>query len=139
MEIWYVSMTDKFMSGWGCAKGMRNRLVILCATLAQAEQIQSVANTRPEMRRVTISNNAPRSRSGVLLTFKYWADLGEVWTGPLLTITEKMFISATGNQPVNDDLERVNCRWAGTDRHRMCGWNREANLPVFMAGPEKSD
>jgi hypothetical protein len=134
--MWYVGMTDKFMSGWGHAKGMRNRLVIICVTLAQAEQIHRVANNRSEMRRVTISNNAPRSRSGVLLTFKHWADLGEVWTGPIPTITAEMFTAATGRAPENDDLERVNCRYAGAVKHCMCGWNHKANLPVYMAGPE---
>jgi len=54
-------------------------------------------------------------------------------------ITAEMFKEATGHEPENDDLERVNCPNAGKFMHMSCGWNREANLPVFMAGPEKSD
>ena len=52
-------------------------------------------------------------------------------------ITEEMFEAATGDKPVNDDLERCNCTKAGEPGHYMCGWNHYANLPVFMAGPER--
>jgi hypothetical protein len=57
----------------------------------------------------------------------------------MMMITAEMFKEATGHEPENDDLERVNCPNAGKFMHLSCGWNREANLPVFMAGPEKSD
>ena len=53
-------------------------------------------------------------------------------------VTEEMFELATGEKPVNDDLERSNCAKAGEPGHTMCGWNRAANLPVYMAGPERA-
>ena len=47
-------------------------------------------------------------------------------------ITASMFEAATGDKPVNDDLERSNCDKAGQPGHFMCGWCEEENLPMFM-------
>lgn len=47
-------------------------------------------------------------------------------------ITSKMFKEATGNNPIEDDLERSNCDKAGTPGHTHCGWNYRVNLPMFM-------
>jgi hypothetical protein len=49
-------------------------------------------------------------------------------------ITIEDFAIATGYTPQDDDLERCNCEQAGMPGHMMCGWNEEANLPVFVAG-----
>lgn len=54
MKRYYVTMIDKFMSGWGCAKGKINRLVIECRDLADAEIVAENAGNRKEMRRVSI-------------------------------------------------------------------------------------
>lgn len=51
-----------------------------------------------------------------------------------MNITAEYFEQATGSAPVQDDLERSNCERAGQQGHWQCGWNQEANLPVFMAG-----
>lgn len=77
----YVTMTDKFMSGWGYATGKTNKLIIECETLAQAEQIESAARRRPEMRFVNIRTTKPRYGSHVLESWKSWSDLGPIWTG----------------------------------------------------------
>lgn len=37
-------------------------------------------------------------------------------------ITVKAFAEATGNEPENDDLERVNCDRPGAPGHLFCGW-----------------
>jgi len=34
----YVTMTDKFMSGWGMAEGKTNKLVLECKNLHEAKQ-----------------------------------------------------------------------------------------------------
>lgn len=52
-------------------------------------------------------------------------------------ITAKMFKEATGYEPVDDDLERVNCKKAGQMAHFSCGWDYERNMPVFMPGQGK--
>lgn len=53
-----------------------------------------------------------------------------------MTITREQFITATGREPENDDLERCNCESAGALGHSCCGWNRILNRPVFQFGPE---
>ena len=57
--MYYVSMTDNFMSDWGRAEGLINRLVLICDTLAEAETVFDYALSRSEMRRVTISSTPP--------------------------------------------------------------------------------
>ena len=54
-------------------------------------------------------------------------------------ITRQQFIEATGREPVQDDLERVNCPKAGTPGHWMCGWNKAHNRPQFEVGPVRED
>jgi hypothetical protein len=48
-------------------------------------------------------------------------------------ITAGQFKEATGREPEQDDLDRCNCPLAGKIGHWFCGWDSEANLPVFMA------
>lgn len=79
----YVTMTDKFMSGWGCATGRINKMIIECYTIEQAEQVQRVARQRPEMRRVSIRTTKPRYGAHIVESWKTWADLGPVWKGGL--------------------------------------------------------
>ena len=68
---WYVSMTDRFMSGWGRAEGMTNRHVILCDDINDAYRIERLACRRDEMKRVTITRNKPRTRAGVLYSWQH--------------------------------------------------------------------
>lgn len=46
-------------------------------------------------------------------------------------ITAEKFRERVGCEPVNDDLERCNCKDAGTAGHMMCGWCKERDRPVF--------
>ena len=57
--MFYVTMTDKFMSGWGLAEGKTNKLVIECETLAEAEIVESNARRRSEMKHINITNRKP--------------------------------------------------------------------------------
>ena len=81
MKKFYVTMTDKYLSGWGMSEGKTNKLIIECDTIEQAEQIERVARYRDEMRYVNIRMSKPRYGANVLETWKTWGDLGEVWTG----------------------------------------------------------
>jgi len=81
MRKFYVTMTDKFMSGWGMAKDKTNKLIIECETIEQAMQIERAARRRSEMRYVNIRTTKPRYGSNVLESWKTWNDLGEIWTG----------------------------------------------------------
>jgi len=49
-------------------------------------------------------------------------------------ITADQFRQATGRDPEQDDLERVNCPNAGEVGHWGCGWDKRLNLPVFEVG-----
>jgi len=77
--MYYVTMTDKFMSGWGCAKGKVNKLVIACDSYDQALQIERAAKCRSEMTRVNIRTSKPYYGASVLTTWKTYADMGGMW------------------------------------------------------------
>lgn len=79
--VFYVTMTDKFMSGWGMAQGKINKLIIECQTLEQAEQIERVARYRDEMTYVNIRTTKPYYRAHILESWKSWDDMGEIWKG----------------------------------------------------------
>jgi hypothetical protein len=50
----YVTMTDRFMSGWGGAKGRVAKYVIACDNYAEAEVVAENARHRSEMKYVNI-------------------------------------------------------------------------------------
>lgn len=57
--MYWVSMTDKFMSGWGEAHNKVNKLVIECQTWEQAQIVERNAKRRHEMKYVNICINKP--------------------------------------------------------------------------------
>lgn len=57
---WYVSMTDRFMSGWGGAAGRIAKFVVVCDSLEEAEIVADNARRRSEMRYVNVCANCPR-------------------------------------------------------------------------------
>ena len=57
--MYYVTMTDKFMSGWGMANGKINKLVISCDTFEEAVTVSNNAERRGEMIYVNIRDNKP--------------------------------------------------------------------------------
>ena len=56
---YYVTMSDKFMSGWGKADGRINKLVFVCKDYAEAEIVERNAGNRSEMKYVNICVNKP--------------------------------------------------------------------------------
>lgn len=50
--MYYVSMVDSFMSGWGMAKDKKNVLIFVCLTPQEAKAIIAYAKTRPEMKSI---------------------------------------------------------------------------------------
>ena len=76
---YYVSMTDKFMSGWGYAKDKINKFIIECENFEQAETIERNAQLRSEMKYINICSNKPRNRQGYLLSFRTYEELGSIW------------------------------------------------------------
>ena len=55
----YVTMTDKFMSGWGPARDKINKLVISCYTFDEARIVSDNAQQRSEMKYINILDSKP--------------------------------------------------------------------------------
>jgi hypothetical protein len=60
---YWVSMTDKFMSGWGMSDKRTNKLVIECDSYNEALIVEQNAKDRSEMKFVNICMNKPRYNS----------------------------------------------------------------------------
>jgi len=60
MEKVYVTMTDKFMTGWGYAQGKINKLVFECDDFDQARIVAENAENRGDMKYINININKPR-------------------------------------------------------------------------------
>ena len=73
--MFYVTMTDKFMSGWGHAQNKTNKLIIECNTIDEAEQIERAARRRNEMKYVNICTRRPRYGAHVVESWKTYADM----------------------------------------------------------------
>lgn len=56
---WYVTMTDKFMSGWGNAQGKINKLVFVCESLTEARIVAENAENRKDQKYINITSNKP--------------------------------------------------------------------------------
>ena len=82
IDKFYVTMTDKFMSGWGMAKGKKNKFIVVCDTWQDAELIERNANRRSEMKYVNICTSKPRYGANVLESWRNFDELGEVWKRP---------------------------------------------------------
>lgn len=74
----FVNMTDRFMSGWGLARG-RSHLCIECDTIEQAEAVERAARDRGEMKRIAIASKPRRARPGDHVSVKSFADMGGPW------------------------------------------------------------
>ena len=77
---WYVTMTDKFMSGWGQAKGKTNKFVIGCNTYRQAQTIVRNAERRSEMIYINYTSRKPYyDPRRFLVSYRDYASLGKIW------------------------------------------------------------
>lgn len=66
----YVTMFDKFMSGWGRAKGLKSVYVLECESEEEAEVVAENARRRMEMIRINIRYTKPYYTPS-----KYWVTL----------------------------------------------------------------
>lgn len=71
---YYVTMTDKFMSGWGPARNKSNKLIIGCDTYEEAEIVSDNARNRSEMKYVHIVHNKPYRRPGQFISYHDQSD-----------------------------------------------------------------
>lgn len=59
MTTFYVTMTDKALSGWGHAAGKINKLIFVCQSYAEAEIVAQNALNRSDMKYVNITDRRP--------------------------------------------------------------------------------
>lgn len=62
----YVLSNDKFVSGWGRAKGKINTVVVPCETREQAESVAAYARYRNDQKYVRIVTNPPKEKAHVI-------------------------------------------------------------------------
>jgi hypothetical protein len=55
----YVTMTDKFMSGWGKADGKINKLIFVCENFEEASIVAENASNRGDMKHINICTKKP--------------------------------------------------------------------------------
>jgi hypothetical protein len=56
---YYVTMTDKFMSGWGPARGKINKLIFICNSYEQAAIVAANAEKRSDQKHINITDRRP--------------------------------------------------------------------------------
>jgi hypothetical protein len=80
-DMFYVTMTDRFMSGWGHACGKINKFVVRCNNMNEAKTIALNARRRKEMKYVRIVYSMPKySDQRYLVSLRRYEDLGDIWT-----------------------------------------------------------
>jgi hypothetical protein len=79
-DTYYVTMTDKFFTGWGEAEGRIAKLIVICDTLSQAEGIFRAAHDRKEMKAIHYTGRKPRySPSKYKVSVRHVSALGDTW------------------------------------------------------------
>lgn len=79
---YYVTMTDRFMSGWGKAKGLTNKFVVGTNFYEEAKRIRDNAEQRKEMKYVNITTTKPHfNPKYYLVSYTNAEQLGEIWRG----------------------------------------------------------
>ena len=63
-EAYYVTMTDKALSGWGYAEGKINKLIFLCKDMDEAEIVEHNARNRLDMKYINICVKFPYYNKG---------------------------------------------------------------------------
>jgi len=77
---YYVTMTDKFLSGWGRAEGKINKFVIEVPTLNHAEVIKKNAMGRTDMKNINILARKPSyNRRRYFVSNRTYGELGDAW------------------------------------------------------------
>ncbi len=83
----FVTMTDKFMSGWGGSSGKINKYVVECSNREQADQIVAAARRRSEMKYINMVSRLPKyPESKYVVSLRKFSELGEIWTGDVAKV-----------------------------------------------------
>ena len=68
---YYVTATDTFMSGWGCAEGKINKIAIGCNNRSEVAEVKAALRSRKEMKYINDTTNMSRYNSGRYLVSWY--------------------------------------------------------------------
>lgn len=79
---YWVSMTDKFLSGWGRAENKTNKLVIECDSYNEALIVADNARSRSEMKFINICGNKPYYNSNYYEVSRHDKTDYESWFEP---------------------------------------------------------
>ena len=60
---WYVTATDKFLSGWGKASGKTHKIIVVCKDFDQARKVKSNMQDDRTLKYVNITDVEPRYSS----------------------------------------------------------------------------
>lgn len=78
---WYVTMTDKFLSGWGMSAGKTNKLIIGCDTLTQAKTAYKNAKKMKQMKYVNYTSTKPYyDKRRYYISYKNYKNSGRLFT-----------------------------------------------------------
>lgn len=62
----YVTMTDRFLSGWGEAQGRNAKYVATCSSWEEAKIVANNASNRGDQKHINIRTSKPRVTDGNL-------------------------------------------------------------------------
>lgn len=80
--MYYVTMTDKFLTGWGEAQGRKAKFIYECETYSQAEVVANNARSRGDQSHVNICIREPRYNSRFHLVQWKTIDCSPNWYQP---------------------------------------------------------
>ena len=76
----YVTMTNKFMSGWGKAENKVNKFIVVCETMEQARAIERNAKKRDEMKYINICFTNPcYNKERYVESVRSYDELDVIW------------------------------------------------------------
>ena len=100
----YVTMIDRFMSGWGHAEGKKNRLVISCNSYDDALTVKENAENRSDMTKIEIVTERPIYDENKYFTQHHGVEQGDYkswfkkdWFKPTPKMTKRQVENAQRN------------------------------------------
>ena len=71
--MYYVTATDKFMSGWGLAKGKTNKVIVICENWQEDREVKDALHSRDEMKYINVRSSKPyyNNNNYVISLYRY--------------------------------------------------------------------
>lgn len=77
--FYYVTATDKFLSGWGMATGKVHKLIVVCKSMEQARRVEKNMKKDRTLSRVNIALDKPYYPKGKYTTKTINAENAPLW------------------------------------------------------------